>query len=142
MIATPNIDLERIFLVATANNIDIIDRFPHAGMVGHPYSVGLMMQNILKNIRISWPFGKKNSPKDVLTREMLEELRRLRLIEEKQMTEIKKLKSEIVLVKTRRNYHLEHMKAFYVREFSKKLHEIRQNNGLISRGENSQATAG
>lgn len=70
-------------------------------------------------------FTKKNPQKEKLTREMLVELRSIRLNEQKQAEQIKQLKIDLELANNRHKVYAEHLKAHYLRVFKKKLLEIR-----------------
>lgn len=70
-------------------------------------------------------FTKKVTPKEILTSEMLAELRSLRLAEPKLLEQIKQLKIERELANNRHKIYAEHIKAHYLRIFREKLLEMR-----------------
>lgn len=70
-------------------------------------------------------FTKKTTPRDILTSEMLAELRSLRLAEPKLLEQIKQLKLERDLANNRHKIYAEHIKAHYLSVFRKKLLELR-----------------
>lgn len=70
-------------------------------------------------------FTKKVTQKEVLTQEMLRELRSIRINEEKQAEQIRQLKADLELAKHRHKIFAEQIKISYLRIFKKKLMEIR-----------------
>lgn len=70
-------------------------------------------------------FTNKTTPRDILTSEMLAELRSLRLAEPKLLEQIKQLKLERDLANNRHKIYAEHIKAHYLRVFREKLLELR-----------------
>ena len=70
-------------------------------------------------------FTKKVTPKEILTSEMLAELRSLRLAEPKLLEQIKQLKIERELANNRHKIYAEHIKAHYLRIFRENLLEMR-----------------
>jgi hypothetical protein len=70
-------------------------------------------------------FTKKITQKEILTQEMLRELRSIRLNEQKQAEQIRQLKADLELAKHRHKVYAEQIKVSYLRIFKKKLLEIR-----------------
>ncbi|MBI6882821.1 hypothetical protein [Pseudomonas putida] len=70
-------------------------------------------------------FTRKVTPREILTNEMRDELRRLRVNEDRQAEQIRKLKQDLELANNRHKIFAEHLKAHYIRVFKQKLLEIR-----------------
>jgi hypothetical protein len=81
--------------------------------------IGLMMRQLLRNI-----FRKKVTPKEILTSEMLAELRSLRLQESKLLEQIRRLREEKELANNRHKVYAEHIKGVMISVLKKKLTEI------------------
>lgn len=80
--------------------------------------------NIIPN-RLRRIFTRKVTPREILTNEMRDELRRLRVNEDRQAEQIRKLKQDLELANNRHKIFAEHLKAHYIRVFKQKLLEIR-----------------
>jgi hypothetical protein len=83
-----------------------------------------MMLKFIGYSRFAKLFAKKTTPRDVLTREMHEELRRLRVLEEKHNEQIRSLRSENALLKSRFKVYAESVKTSYLNIMKRKMREI------------------